>query len=329
MSKNWTYSWRLCFLKKQPQFFHSESSAKIMCFTTGLVLKNHISQKLEKDSNCNIANYVPFFVPGLSTSSFLLLHLHLILEQYGRGPWRIGGDGRIGTPRQKAQRQGSVNAAKKWKLHHPNRRWNSQNFWKRSGSENIHTNPGQPKEQKRSTRKSSRKIRRVFFNLTTRIIMVWWWSQKLFLVSLKRFHLPSSRGTPSQTVRAEKNFPQIHWNALTSTLDVMSDKILTIAGMLMGIANCQIHGLVSQDSPYWATSQSDGFSWSREDWQKNDSRPDKLWTNVETYVRYTRNVMRTKVGHRETKARYSQQIMWYLLHWSWSRGISGNHEECS
>ena len=31
-------------------------------------------------------------------------------------------------PRQKAQCKGSVNAAKKWKLHFPGRRWNSQNL---------------------------------------------------------------------------------------------------------------------------------------------------------------------------------------------------------
>ena len=212
MSKNWTYSWRLCFLKKHPPFFHSESSAKIMCFyhwTSGQ--KPHLTKKWQK---IQIAiSRTTYHSLSLVCRRVPLLHLHLILEQYGRGPWRIGGDGRIGTPRQKAQCQGSVNAAKKWKLHLPNRRWNSQNFWKRSGSENIHTNPGQPKKQKRSTRKSSRKIRRVFFNFTTRIIMVWWWSPKWFLVSLKRFHLPSSRGTPSQTVRAEKNFPEMHWRS--------------------------------------------------------------------------------------------------------------------
>ena len=54
----------------------------------------------------------------------------------GRRHWRIGGDGRIWTPRQKAQCKGSVNAAKKWKLHIPSRRWNSQNLWVRTASEN-------------------------------------------------------------------------------------------------------------------------------------------------------------------------------------------------
>ena len=39
--------------------------------------------------------------------------------------WRIGADGRIWNPRQKAQCKESVNAAKKWKLHIPSTRWNS------------------------------------------------------------------------------------------------------------------------------------------------------------------------------------------------------------
>ena len=59
---------------------------------------------------------------------------------------------------QKAQRKGSVNAAKKWKLHFPCRRWNSQNLRERTASENIHLNPG-PSGTRRRTRNSSRKIR--------------------------------------------------------------------------------------------------------------------------------------------------------------------------
>ena len=43
------------------------------------------------------------------------------------------------------------------------RRWNSQTLRRRSGSENIHLNLGSPRPRRR-TRKSSRRIRRVFFN---------------------------------------------------------------------------------------------------------------------------------------------------------------------
>ena len=47
------------------------------------------------------------------------------------------------------------------------RRWNSQALRGRSGSENIHLNPGSPRARRR-TRKSSRRIRRVFFNPSSR-----------------------------------------------------------------------------------------------------------------------------------------------------------------
>ena len=32
----------------------------------------------------------------------------------------------------------------------PDRRWNSQTIWRRSGSENIHLNPGQPRPRRRT-----------------------------------------------------------------------------------------------------------------------------------------------------------------------------------
>ena len=37
--------------------------------TTGPAVKNHISPKMAKLISCNISNYVPFVVLGLSTSS--------------------------------------------------------------------------------------------------------------------------------------------------------------------------------------------------------------------------------------------------------------------
>ena len=52
----------------------------------------------------------------------------------------------------------SVNAAEKWKLHVPGRRWNSQNLWVKKASENIHLNPG-PSGTRRRTRNSSREFR--------------------------------------------------------------------------------------------------------------------------------------------------------------------------
>ena len=69
--------------------------------------------------------------------------------------WRIGGDGRIRTPRQKAQCKGSVNADERWQFYIPSRRWNSQNPWRRSTSESIHLNQGSS-WTRRGTRSFSR-----------------------------------------------------------------------------------------------------------------------------------------------------------------------------
>ena len=50
LSKNWTYSWHLCFLKKHPQSSHSGSSARIIgILTTGPAVKNHISPKMARE----------------------------------------------------------------------------------------------------------------------------------------------------------------------------------------------------------------------------------------------------------------------------------------
>ena len=49
------------------------------------------------------------------------------------------------------------------------RRWNSRMIQRRSGSENIHLNLGQPRPRRR-TRTSSGRIRRVFTNTFSRLI---------------------------------------------------------------------------------------------------------------------------------------------------------------
>ena len=89
----------------------------------------------------------------------------------------------------------------------PDRRWKSKTIWRRSGSENIHLDPGQPRQMRR-TRKSFRRIGRVF-TTTSRLVGGSWWSKKCFLVRFRQFKLPSSRGTQSQTVRAERRIKTI------------------------------------------------------------------------------------------------------------------------
>ena len=74
-----------------------------------------------------------------------------------------GGDGRIRTPRQKAQCKGSVNANERWQFYIPCRRWNIQIPWRRSTSETSHFNQGSS-WTRRGTRSFSRRIRRTPFS---------------------------------------------------------------------------------------------------------------------------------------------------------------------
>ena len=89
------------------------------------------------------------------------------------------------------------------------------NFWGRSGSQNIHLDPGEPRQTRR-TRWSSRRIRRVFFNPTRRLIMVLWWSQKWFFglsqeISIHRHHVEPELNCICRL----KNHSLRHWNTLT------------------------------------------------------------------------------------------------------------------
>ena len=112
----------------------------------------------------------------------------------------------------------------------PNRRWNGKPFWRISGSENIHLNPGSPRPRRR-TRKSSRRITRIFFNLF-----------------IHRYHVEPR---VELYVPTEESFPiPLKYIDVTrttdTTLNVMLEKISTIIGTLMEIENCQIRGQVSR-----------------------------------------------------------------------------------
>ena len=71
---------------------------------------------------------------------------------------------------QKRQCEGSVWRLSVLKSDIHNRKWNGKTLWRRSRSQNIHLNPGSPRPSWR-TRKSSRRIRRVFVNATSRLIV--------------------------------------------------------------------------------------------------------------------------------------------------------------
>ena len=149
---------------------------------------------------------------------------------YCRRHWRIGGDGRIWTPRQKLNAKESVNASKKWKLHFPGHRWNMQNLWERTASENI--DKPRPTGTMRRTIISAKKFRRMVYSTPSwRRLKPWWWgSEKCFLDDHRRIHLSSSRYTKSQTVHAIKEIFPIPTKYIDvtrttrTTLDVLMEK---------------------------------------------------------------------------------------------------------
>ena len=80
MSKNWTYSSKLCFLKKLPQFFPWGKDVRIMGFrTTGSAVKNHISSEMAEGL---IALYRTMCHLWFLIYQRVLpqLHLHLLLH---------------------------------------------------------------------------------------------------------------------------------------------------------------------------------------------------------------------------------------------------------
>ena len=65
---------------------------------------------------------------------------------------------------KKTHCKGSVNANEKWTVYIPNRRWNT--FWRRSGSENIHFYPGQPRPRRRTRKKERQKHKKEGKNIS-------------------------------------------------------------------------------------------------------------------------------------------------------------------
>ena len=82
------------------------------------------------------------------------------------------------------------------------RRWTNQTFWRRSRTENIHLDTGTSKSRIKSRRFSWR-IRRVSSTISW-LTSGCRWSDKWFLVHVRKLHLPPSRRTQSQTLFAER-----------------------------------------------------------------------------------------------------------------------------
>ena len=138
MSKNWTYPWLLCFLKKLPQFFLSESSARIKGKrTTGPAVQNHISSTKAREliaknqTVCQSQSLVYLLVPLQRPHQ---LHHHL--------RHRIPNLTSTGTPKIQHQKEvevrgGATGKPAAWSRRNRKPKWRTR----RSTSDLIHELP--------------------------------------------------------------------------------------------------------------------------------------------------------------------------------------------
>ena len=97
-------------------------------------------------------------------------------------------------------------------IYFSDRRWTNQNPWRRSGTKDIHLDTGPPNS--RRSRRFSWRIRRVF-STTSRLTSGCRWSDKCFLVHVRKLHIPPSRWTQSPTLLAKRRIipcsTETHW----------------------------------------------------------------------------------------------------------------------
>ena len=169
--------------------------------------------------------------------------------------------------------------------------------------------------------------------MTSRLIAGCRWNKKWFLVCVRELHLPSSRWTESQTVRAErKNHSQFHYDTLTWPEQKVRpwmwclDAASTIVGVSKETEVHQMRGLDSHGSPYWIKNfQMDlhgpGSGWQR---SKQHPGPNHLWSakwKIMSDAAQRRE--KQKWAIEKTEAWRRQKIARYLLYWSSRCGVQG------
>ena len=178
-----------------------------------------------------------------------------------RRPWGVGDDGRIGNLLIKDSMR------KRWyflgEFFFQSQMDESKHPGRRSGTENIHFGTAST-NSRREQYWLSRRIRRVS-STTLRLVSGCQWSDELFLVHVRKLHIPPSRWTQSQTLLDQRwiisLFPlkYIDVSRTTHTKFWMSSKRYAsmITGISTGLETCQILGQVSHTiySTGWKTSR--------------------------------------------------------------------------
>ena len=201
----------------------------------------------------------PQVLPGIFLSFVLYAVRNLERRHIGRRHWRIGGDGRIWTPRPKAQCKGSANAKERWTFHIPGRRWNSQKLlekvriWEHpleSGSvgheeknkKNLQEKSDElqtPTPIQEDSTRDDEEAKSDFWTITGEFIY------RHHVVPRVKLYVPREESFPFRW--STSTLPEQHIHHWTYCLR----KMLMIAGTWMEKKNCQMHGQASQDSFYW------------------------------------------------------------------------------
>ena len=161
--------------------------------------------------------------------------------------------------------------------------------WRRSRTDNIRLDTGTPNSRRKS-KIFSWAVRRVSSTIS-RLISGCWWSDKWFLIHVRKFHIPPSRWTQSQTLLAERRIipysTEIHWRIQNylykfgcQTGEKRIDDYWNIDGSVdlsdswTGFTQCT---LLDEKLP-------DGYMWSGRRLTKRQvtSRPDYLWPELWT-----------------------------------------------
>ena len=195
------------------------------------------------------------------------------------------------------------------------------NIWRRSGSENIHVNPGSPKPRRR-TRTSSGRIRQVFFKPFQDSSLYDCEARNDFRSMSGNFiyrHHVEPR--VKLYVPREASFPiplkYIDVTRATSTsLDVMLEKVIDdycnvdegrkLSDTWTGFTKFTI---LDEKSP-------DGFSWSgrRLTRKQTTSRPDSLWPEIwKKMCRKRRSDEKSKSGLSNNRSLTMLENAWYLF----------------
>ena len=172
----------------------------------------------------------------------------------GCRPWGVGNDGRIRNLLKKTQcERGDISQRRR--IYFSNRRWTNQTPWRKSRPENILLDTTATNSRRKSPWFSWR-IRR-FSSTTSRLTSGFRWSDKWFLVHVRKLHIPPSRWTQSQTLLAERGIipysTEVHWRFQNCSYEFgcqAGENASMIIGISMDQETCLVHGQVSLDLFY-------------------------------------------------------------------------------